>query len=124
MVAAGKSGFLKTVSLIGMLHAAIFLMETVYRNSMVGYPPTIALDFRRPVAMMAPRGTFPAMTIPEIEEPIPPNPDSPEPYEVIERVNIGTAALTNTGRLAMDRFGCEALCRRPFSLSFAVWLLM
>jgi serine/threonine protein kinase len=33
------------------------------------------------------------MTIPEIADPIPPNPDSPEPYEVIERVNIGTAAV-------------------------------
>lgn len=68
-------------------------MDTAYRNSRVGYPPTIALDFRKPIAMIAPRGTFPAMTIPEIEEPIPPNPDSPEPYEVIERVNIGTAAV-------------------------------
>lgn len=93
MVATGKSEFLKTVPLIGMFHAAILFMGVTFRNSAFGYPPTIALDFRKPVAMIVPRGTFPAMTIPELEEPIPPNPDSPEPYEVIERVNIGTAAV-------------------------------
>lgn len=76
-----------------MLHAAIFFMNGtsgILRNA----PPLrIAVDFPEPVVMMTSRGTFAAMTTTDIEEPIPPNPDSPEPYEVIERVNIGTAAV-------------------------------
>lgn len=67
-------------------------METAYRNPKIDYPLTIALDFRKRVAMMAARGTFPAMMI-DFEDPIAPNSDSPEPYEVTERVNVGTAAV-------------------------------
>ncbi len=41
---------------------------------------------------MGARGTFPAM-IDHFKEPIAPNPESPEPYEVTERISIGTAAV-------------------------------